>query len=76
MHYSGGILSIDECYGSQLDHAILAVGWGTESGVDYLIVKNSWGTNWGEYGYIRMEVTDSYGGACGVLKDDSIPYTN
>ena len=78
MHYTGGILTANACPGSRLDHAILAVGWDTDAfGEDYLIVKNSWGTSWGEKGYIRMQIGDGYyGSACGVLDDDTIPYTD
>ena len=57
MHYTGGIVTRNSCPGTRLDHAILAVGWGNDSyGVPYLIVKNSWGTRWGESGYIRLEI--------------------
>ena len=51
--------------GTQLNYAALAVGYGREKGIDYWIVKNSWGTSWGEAGYIRLEM-DSGDGACGV----------
>lgn len=51
-HYAGGIFE-DLCLGIP-NHAVTAVGYGNENGKDYWIVKNSWGTSWGETGYIRM----------------------
>lgn len=52
MSYAGGILDNDQCEG--IDHAVAAVGYGSEEGVDYWIVRNSWGSSWGEEGYVRM----------------------
>jgi C1A family cysteine protease len=45
--YTSGILDSTKC-GTNLDHAVAAVGYGTENGVEYYIVRNSWGANWGE----------------------------
>lgn len=68
--YSGGIMDDARC-GSRLDHSVLAVGYGS----NYFIVKNSWGSNWGENGYIRLGVA-SGAGICGVNSDASFPTTN
>lgn len=72
--YSGGILTSSSC-GTNLDHGVLVVGYGTENGIDYYLVKNSWGTSWGEKGYVRITRSKSTNdqGICGIAMDPSFP---
>jgi len=80
-HYSSGILS-SSC-GTNLDHGVLVVGYGEDSGNAYWKVKNSWGTTWGDEGYIRMKKScsssgrrllgGSKDGECGILHQPSYP---
>jgi len=62
--------------GTRLDHAVTAVGYGDEAGQEYLIVRNSWDTNWGEDGYIRIAIDADGSGICGVLLDSVYPESN
>ena len=73
--YTGGVLNTSGC-GTSLDHAVLLVGYGTLNGVNYWLVKNSWGANWGAAGYImiaRDSSTSTEAGVCGMLSLSSIP---
>ena len=64
--YTSGVIT-SGC-GSQLDHGVLAVGYGTEDGTDYILVKNSWGAGWGDQGYVKIAPSQ-----CGITQAASYP---
>jgi C1A family cysteine protease len=72
--YSGGILTSTTC-GTNLDHGVLITGYGEENGQKYWNVKNSWGTSWGENGYIKIARSESESdpGICGIAKSPTFP---
>lgn len=66
--YKSGIFTSDSCSNTQLDHAVTAVGIGmTSDGRKYYIIKNSWGTSWGEDGYIYYSA--DIPNMCGIAQD-------
>merc|ERR1712146_405779 len=69
--YTGGVITGSAC-GTSLDHGVLAVGYGTEGGEDYFLVKNSWGGSWGESGYVKIGQAN----VCGITQQPSYPTTN
>jgi C1A family cysteine protease len=72
--YSSGVFT-GAC-GTNLDHGVLAVGYGSDSDGDYYIVKNSWSASWGDKGYIRLGRGSQYNngdGQCGMLLMASYP---
>lgn len=64
--------------GTELDHGVVVVGYGTENGEDYWLVRNSWGTNWGEDGYFKLQrnVGNTRTGKCGIAIEPSYPVKN
>jgi C1A family cysteine protease len=72
--YKSGVFSTS-C-GINLDHGVLVVGYGSENNLDYYLVKNSWGTSWGNNGYIKLGRGKQYNngdGQCGLLLQGSYP---
>ena len=65
--YAGGVYAANDC-GTQLDHGVLVVGYGTLNGTDYWKVRNSWGTSYGMEGYVLLQRgTNETKGKCGIL---------
>jgi len=67
--YQSGVLDTTAC-GTKLDHGVLAVGYGTEGGKGYFLVKNSWGPSWGDKGYLKIASADN---TCGILMQPVFP---
>ena len=66
--YTSGVIT-SGC-GQNLDHGVLAVGYGTLNGVEFALVKNSWGPSWGDAGYVRLGLATN---SCGFLNAASYP---
>jgi C1A family cysteine protease len=62
-YYTSGVITGTSC-GTSLDHGIMAVGYGTENGEEYFLVKNSWSSSWGDDGYVKIGTNN----VCGILQ--------
>ena len=69
--YKSGVYSEPACSSTDLDHAVLVIGYGTQAGRAYWLVKNSWGTGWGENGYIK--IARNAKNKCGIASAASYP---
>ena len=69
--YSGGVMNSPAC-GTNLDHGVVAVGYGSNGNQEYYIVRNSWGPSWGLGGYINIAIKDGPG-ICGIQMEPVYP---
>merc|ERR1712190_445415 len=74
LYYDKGVLNVSTCKAdaNEIDHAVVLVGYGfdTESGLEYYTIRNSWSTNWGDQGYIKIARGDF---DCAVASEAGYP---
>eukprot|EP00929_Paragymnodinium_shiwhaense_P075220 TRINITY_DN3844_c0_g1_i1.p1 TRINITY_DN3844_c0_g1~~TRINITY_DN3844_c0_g1_i1.p1 ORF type:complete len:562 (-),score=160.64 TRINITY_DN3844_c0_g1_i1:289-1974(-) len=56
LYYDSGVLNVTSCAHKEdtIDHSVVLVGYGSENGLDYWVIRNSWSTYWGDAGYIKI----------------------
>ena len=59
--YSSGIITDEQCAKHEVDSAIAIVGYGIEDGRSYWLIKNSWGTSWGQDGFAKVAMIEGHG---------------
>ena len=66
--YSTGIITRYDCRPGYInyDHTAVIIGYGSQRGREFWVLKNSWGSDWGENGFFRVEITNDAEGACGI----------
>ena len=71
-HYKKGIINDELKCGKNIDHGVLLVGFGEENGINYWLVKNSWGSDWGDNGYVKILRNNN--NVCGIMSMANYPY--
>lgn len=71
MYYKSGVYEEPNCSRAQINHSLVVVGYGVENGKEYYNCKNSWGTTWGDQGYIKM--VRNMNNQCGIASEASYP---
>lgn len=64
-----GIYTGAKC-STYMNHAMTAVAYGVENGVEYVVIKNTWGTSWGDKGYVKVALTTTTTGVCQLYSDN------
>lgn len=71
MWYSTGVYDGEGDCAQNLNHAMQAVGFGVDNGVEYTWIRNSWAETWGIDGYAKVELIAGSEGVCGVYTDNT-----